>query len=181
LVACETLPPAAELLDPTSKLRTPSSGKLASVQNIFAWHQHKANLHAQDLQTARDKINGSSAVKHREASRLISTSMPYATAWHSVPPDGTTGTKIATPQWRASMQRQLGLHLSDRNGRGSCRAAGRFLQIDRPVPARRPGRNRLGRAVPAQEPGSNRRTTLGCCTTLVRTLPIAGKIKKTGN
>ena len=54
-----------------------------------------------------------SAVKHREASRLISTSMPYATAWHSVPPDGTTGTKIATPQWRASMQRQLGLHLSE--------------------------------------------------------------------
>ena len=53
---------------------------------------------------------------------------------------------------------------------GSCRAAERFLQIDRPVPARRPGRNRLGRAVPAQEPGSNRRTTLGCCTTLVRTL-----------
>jgi len=28
-------------------------------------------------------------------------------------------------------------------------AAERFLQIDRPVPARRPGRNRLGRAVPA--------------------------------
>jgi hypothetical protein len=113
LPLAETLPPAAELLDPTSKLRTPSSGKLASVQNISAWHQHKANLHAQDLQTARDKINGSSAVKHREASRLISTSMPYATAWHSVPPDGTTGTKIATPQWRASMQRQLGLHLSE--------------------------------------------------------------------
>jgi len=39
-----------------------------------------------------------------------------------------------------------------RNGRrsvGSCRAAERFLQIGRPVPARRPGRNRLGRAVPA--------------------------------
>ena len=79
LPLAETLPPAAELLDPTSKLRTPSSEKLASVQNISAWHQLKANLHAQDLQTARDKINGSSAVKHREASRLISTSMPYAT------------------------------------------------------------------------------------------------------
>ena len=46
---------------------------------------------------------------------------------------------------------------------GSCLAR-RFLPT---VPARRPGRNRLGRAVPAQEPGSNRRTTLGCCTTLV--------------
>ena len=39
-----TLPPAAELLDPTSKLRTLSSGKLASVQNISTWHQHIANL-----------------------------------------------------------------------------------------------------------------------------------------
>jgi hypothetical protein len=108
-----TLPPAAELLDPTSKLRTLSSGKLASVQNISTWHQHIANLRAQGLQAARDKTNGSSAVKNREASRLISTSMPYANAWHSVPPDGTTGTKIATPQWRAAMHRQLGLHLSE--------------------------------------------------------------------
>jgi len=55
-----------------------------------------------------------SAVKNREASRLISTSMPYANALHSVPPDGTTGTKIATPQWRAAMHRhELGLHHSE--------------------------------------------------------------------
>jgi len=54
---------------------------------------------------------------------------------------------------------------------GSCPVPARFLPGSCPVPARRPGRNRLGRAVPAQEPGSNRRTTLGCCTTLVRTLP----------
>ena len=54
---------------------------------------------------------------------------------------------------------------------GSCPVAARLLPGSCPVPARRPGRNRLGRAVPAQEPGSNRRTTLGCCTTLVRTLP----------
>ena len=49
----------------------------------------------------------------------------------------------------------------------------RLLPGSCPVPARWPGRNRLGRAVPAQEPGSNRRTTLGCCITLVRTLPTA--------
>ena len=75
---------------------------------------------------------------------------------------------------------------------GSCPVPARFLPTQRPVPScpvpARPvparflpgscptagqelGRNRLGRAVPAQEPGSNRRTTLGCCTALVRTLP----------
>ena len=37
--------------------------------------------------------------------------------------------------------------------------------------ARRQGSIRLGRADAARQPGSSRRTTLGCCTTLVRMLP----------
>ena len=104
-----TLPTAAKLLDPTSIYKTPSSGKLAMVNNISAWHELMSILRKRD---ARRKTNGDSAVKNREASRLVSASQPYAGAWHAIPPDGTNRTKLATPQWKIAVQRQLGLHLS---------------------------------------------------------------------
>ena len=47
---------------------------------------------------------------------------------------------------------------------GSCPVPARFL------PDGRAGTASVGRFL-RSEPGSNRRTTLGCCTTLVRTLP----------
>ena len=40
-------------------------------QNISTWHQHIANLRAQDLQAAHDKTNGSSAVKNRFDSVVV--------------------------------------------------------------------------------------------------------------
>ena len=55
---------------------------------------------------------GDSAVKHREQSRLIAVSQPYAGAWHAVAPDHTHPTQLATSLWQSNMQRQLGLHLS---------------------------------------------------------------------
>ena len=42
----------------------------------------------------------------------MAASQPYAGAWHAIPPDGTNRTKLATPQWKIAMQRQLGLYLS---------------------------------------------------------------------
>ena len=49
---------------------------------------------------------------HREQSRLIATSQPYANAWVNMVPDGTTRTRLSTKQWRAIAQRRVGLHLS---------------------------------------------------------------------
>ena len=100
------------LFDPTSKSKAPSSGKLAMVNNCIVWHQLKADLDMRDEHTARNPTDGDSEVKRREASRLIAVCAPYAGAWHSVPLDGSQASKLATPQWQASVQRQLGLHLS---------------------------------------------------------------------
>ena len=112
LPEAESLPTPAVLFDPTSKSKAPSSGKLAMVNNCIVWHQLKADLDVRDEHTARNPTDGDSEVKHREASRLIAVCAPYAGAWHSVPLDGSQASKLATPQWQASVQRQLGLHLS---------------------------------------------------------------------
>ena len=64
---------------------------------------------------------------------------------------------------------------SYRRGSGSCNSGGR-------MPRERRASSRLGRAVAAQEPGSNRpHHTLGCCTTLVRMLPIAIQLQQGGH
>lgn len=94
-----TLPAAAELLDPTNKCHTPSSGKFAVVNNISKWHEHISKMGECDRRVATAPVNGDSTVKNREASRLVATSQPYAGTWHAVPPDGTNRTKLATPQW----------------------------------------------------------------------------------
>lgn len=65
-----------------------------------------------DAELKRNPQPGDSVVAHREQSRLIATSQPYANAWVNMVPDGTTRTRLSTKQWRAIAQRRVGLHLS---------------------------------------------------------------------
>ena len=112
LPTSEALPAIDKMFDPTSKLHAPAQGKLAAVSNIYRWHQHLDAMHARDARTAANPAPGDSAVQHREASRFIAVSQPYAGAWHAVPPDSRSASKLATPLWQSSMQRCLGLHLA---------------------------------------------------------------------
>ena len=59
-----------------------------------------------------DKPTGSSTVRHREASRLVSVSTPFADGWLRADPDGTTATAIPTDSFRLALQRRCGLWLS---------------------------------------------------------------------
>ena len=108
----ESLPPAADVLDPTRKIRFPSQGKLAAVDNIWRWHQHHDAMQLRDSNTSNSPQLGDSAIPRREQSRFISVSQPYAGAWHAVPGNGTSATTLETKLWAPSMQRDLGLHLS---------------------------------------------------------------------
>ena len=54
LPEAKSLPAPAELFDPTSKSKAPSSGKLAMVNYCFVWHQLLADMNARDEHTARN-------------------------------------------------------------------------------------------------------------------------------
>jgi len=69
-------------------------------------------MHERDAYALANPAPGDSAVRHREASRFIAVSQPYAGAWHAVAPDSRGASKLATPLWQSSMQRCLGLHLA---------------------------------------------------------------------
>ena len=116
LPTAEAVPPPDEVLDSASKSKAPSSGSLAAIEHHAKWLRLHDDLYAVDmanaLRTSPSTADGSSATRHREASRLISASLPFADGWLKAEPDGSAATTIATAEFRVGLQRRLGLWLS---------------------------------------------------------------------
>ena len=65
-----------------------------------------------DLEMASNPVPGASDVAHREASRFISYSQPYANGWLNIESDGTRATTTPSAEWVFSAQRRAGLWIS---------------------------------------------------------------------
>ena len=92
-------------------------GSLAAIETHCAWVSLHTTLLAADTALdalpAPDRPVGCSAAPHREASRLISASTPYADGWLRADPDGTAATAIPSDTFRFALQRRCGLYISD--------------------------------------------------------------------
>ena len=117
LPLAETLPPASEILDGTSTFTTSRLGSLAAIETHRDWLSLHSTLTATDTSLAAlpaaDRPIGCSAAPYREASRLVSTSTPYADGWLRADPDGTAATFIPSDAFRFALQRRCGLYISD--------------------------------------------------------------------
>ena len=109
----ESLPPSSEIIDGTCKSTIPRTGSLVAVVNHQKWLSLHSELTACDASTdAAPHRPGQSAPRHREASRLVSASTPYADGWLAADPDGSAATSIPTDEFRCGLQRRLGLWIS---------------------------------------------------------------------
>ena len=110
----ESLPAIASLLaaDDTCNIKTPRAGALAAVRNHAVWLDLHARLTALDADIDRRRPNGSSEVKRREATRLVSVSQPFANGWLRAEPDGSASTAVNSLTITSQLQRRFGLHLS---------------------------------------------------------------------
>jgi hypothetical protein len=128
----ESLPPASslpelsQLVDPQQTSPPPASRTLGKVAHHAQW------LLCMHSASARDSSSPSplSAVRNREATRLISVSMPSSGAWLDNVPDGTRVTKDNTLRFEVAIQQRLGLYLAHAAPTVTAlRSAGR-LEID---------------------------------------------------
>ena len=100
------------MCDGTCKSTIPSKGSLAAVEAHREWIELHQHLTARDDTVAPSPSGGASTVCHREASRLISASTPYANGWLVADPDGSRATAVPTDEFRTGLQRRLGLWIS---------------------------------------------------------------------
>ena len=108
----DSLPSADLIFDSASKSKLPKQGKLAAVINHQGWLEQLEAMKTRDFEVASAPKPGASDVAHREASRFISYSQPYADGWLNIESDGTKDTTIDSAAWLFSAQRRSGLWVS---------------------------------------------------------------------
>jgi hypothetical protein len=107
LPPASSLPDLSELLDPKRTSPTPAQRTLAKVAHHAYW------LACMDAACARDSApTPLTAVRNREATRLIATSMPSSGAWLDVVPDNTARNQDHSLRFEVALQRRLGLYIA---------------------------------------------------------------------
>ena len=101
----KALAPLAEILDPKSNTRPPSSKALSMVDHSRQWLSCLSAAKKADAKDTGD-------VRHREASRFIAVSQYGAGAPFEMSPDGTFGTTIASPEFEIIIERHGGLNIA---------------------------------------------------------------------
>jgi len=107
LPPASSLPALRELIDPQRVSPPPAQRSLAKVAHHAQWLLCLEGAQARDA--APTPLT---AVRNREAARIVATSMPSSGAWLDIVPDNTAANEFKSVEFEVAMQRRLGLYLA---------------------------------------------------------------------